>query len=119
MVFKTTQGYDFGGALQAYANFTGKGSATLTPPFGSRLTLPVAQGRLELFGAVTGLIAPYANGHVRQNTWTTETQVGVRVPLDRDKRYWVGATGHYLVNFADRNRQWVFGTADFTVRLGH
>src|SRR5579872_4748374 len=45
MVFKATQAYNFGGALQAYANFTGNGAATLIPPFGSRLTLPLWQGR--------------------------------------------------------------------------
>ncbi len=88
-------------------------------PFGGHVVLPLLRGRFELYGGTTGLFVPFATGHIRRNTWVTENQLGGRIPLDTDHRFWVGASGHYVTNFADKTRQWFYGTADFTVKLGH
>lgn len=110
----------FGGALQNYLNVTGVDRMhNNILPFGANGVLPILRGRVELFGGIGGVHVSFQSPYTRPNSWLTQTSLGARVALDKEHHFWLGTTGYYLTNFADKTRQWGYGTADFTVRFGH
>jgi hypothetical protein len=81
----------------------------------------MARGRVELFGRIGGVYVsfPFQSPYARLNSWVTQAKLGARVALDQEHRFWIGTTTHYQTNFADKTRQWGYGSADFTIRFGH
>ena len=109
----------FGGPLQTYLNLAGQDvmrDAHL--PFGATGVLPINRWRLEVFGGIGGVYAPFRTSYAMTNAWMIQTSMGARVALDQGRHVWVGTTARYVTDFADKKRQWVTGTADLTVRFG-
>jgi hypothetical protein len=121
-VYPTGQAHDSGGSLESYSTLV---NPTLWNgvklPFGGNVVFPMARGRVELFGGIGGVYVsfPFQSPYARLNSWVTQAKFGTRVALDREHRFWIGATTHYQTNFADKTRQWGYGSADFTIRFGH
>jgi len=97
-------------------------SATTSSPlhqsFAGGMTLQFAHRRLEIFGTAAGLFVPYRSIYTMPNAWFSQTDIGVRWALDPNRRFWVGGTAHYLTDLAEKRRQWVYESADFTVQFG-
>jgi hypothetical protein len=111
---------NYGGAIQFYLNMGRINTLhDVFPPFGGSFLRPIAHGRVELFGGAAGIYVPFASVLTRQNSWLTQASVGARVSLDTSRRFWIGTTSWYLVDFADQKRQRAFQSADFTFRFGH
>jgi hypothetical protein len=110
---------NFGGALQAFAIVTSTTEVRgVKSPFGGNVIFPLGRGRVELFGGVGGVYVPTASRYAMQDTWLTQTKLGVRVALDPDHHFWLGTTAYYLTNFAEKTQQWGYGSADLTFRFG-
>lgn len=109
----------YGGALQTYLNLSTTDSNYATHlPFGATFVRPVAHGRVELFGGIGGIFADFRTPYAMTNAWMVQTTMGVRVALDEGRHVWVGTTTRYITDFADKKRQWVYGSADLTLRFG-
>lgn len=116
----------FGGPLQFYANLPNLsawsnghiGVSRGKTPFGGDIILPFARGRAEMFGGVAGVYVLMGTRITRPYTWLTQTKFGCRVALDPEHHVWLGATGYYLTNFAEKTRQRALGSADLTIRFG-
>jgi hypothetical protein len=116
----------FGGPLQFYANLPNLsawsngyiGVSRGKTPFGGDIILPFWRGRAEMFGGVAGVYVLMGTRITRPYTWLTQTKLGWRVALDPEHHVWLGATGYYLTNFAEKTRQWASGSADLTIRFG-
>jgi hypothetical protein len=110
---------NFGGALQSFAIVTNTSEVRGTKsPFGGDVTLPLARGRVELFGGIGGVYVPLGSPYTMPNAWLTQIKLGGRVALDPEHHFWLGTTAYYLTNFAEKTRQWGYGSADLTVRFG-
>jgi hypothetical protein len=116
----------FGGPLQYYVNLPNLsacsnghiGISRGKTPFGGNVILLFARERAEMFGGVAGVYVVMGSWYTRPYTWLTQTDLGWRVALDRGHYFWIGSTGYYLTNFAEKTRQCGLGTADFTFRFG-
>jgi hypothetical protein len=118
-----TQIHYVGGALQSYLNVN-SGDLTgrmydIVAPFGATAVVPVVRGRAEVYGGAAGVFVPFASPYSRQNSWLTQASIGFRLRLDPGYHFWLGTTAHYLTDFADKKRQWAYGTADLTIRFGN
>ena len=122
----------FGGFLQYFANRADTIIANgIRPPFGGNIVLPLARGRVEIFGGFGGVYyqptiflrpgtAYVRRGvpYVQPNSWVTQAEFGGRAALDPEHHFWVGASSYHLINFADKTRRWSSNSADFTIRFG-
>ena len=109
----------YGGPLQTYLNLAGKDTAHDTHlPFGATFVLPINRWRLDLFGGIGGAFATFRTPYAMTNSWIVQTSMGTRVALDNGRHIWVGTTASHVIDFADKQRQWVTGTADLTLRFG-
>jgi len=61
---------------------------------------------------------PYATPYSKPNSWLAQTSLGARIALDPGHHVWLGGTAYYLTDFADKTRQWSYGSADLTIRFG-
>jgi hypothetical protein len=109
----------FGGPLQYYLN-TGITYTlrNIILPFGGSGILSLAHGRVEVFGSAGGTFVPIRSALPMPNAWLTQVNLGVRVALDQGRHFWIGGTAGYSADFADKNRQWGSGSADFTFQFG-
>ena len=122
----------FGGPLQYFVNRADTTIASgIRMPFGGNILLPLARGRIEIFGGIGGVYfqptiflrpgtAYVRRGvpYVQPNSWLTQASFGGRAALDPEHHFWLGASTYYLTNFADKTRRWSSSSADFTVRFG-
>ena len=117
------QTHYFGGIFQEYLDgnnpdLVGRMHDTVAP-FGASGVIPLARGKLELYGSMAGLFVPFQfRPNIIRDSWLTQSSLGVRVALDPGHHIWVGTTGYYLIDLADKTRQWSYGTADLTIRFG-
>jgi hypothetical protein len=110
---------DFGGTLQSYANMTAATVVDSTKlPFGGAVTLALGHDRVEMFGGAGAVYVPFSTPYSAPNTWLSQTKVGVRVALDQERHFWVGATTYLLTNFGEKTKNRSYGSADFSVRFG-
>jgi hypothetical protein len=110
----------YGGPLQNYLNTEGVYTLhDVIRPFGASGSVPLAHGRMELFGTMGGVFVPFRSAYTMPNAWLTQGTLGARVALDQAHHFWVGGTGSYLADFADKERQWGSWSADFTLQSGH
>jgi hypothetical protein len=112
----------FDGSLQNYLNVNnpylmGRMHNPILP-FGGTAVLPVANGRVEIHGGAGELFVPYATVYTKPNSWLAQTSLGAGIAVDPGHHVWLGGTAYYLTDFADKTRQWGYGTADLTIRFG-
>ncbi len=113
---------NFGGALQSFANLHSL-SLWRPPdqnkaPFGCEAVMPFAGDRVELFGGIGAVYSIMGTPYTRPYTWFGQTKLGGRVALDPGGHFWLGTTAYYHTNFAEKTRQWVTRSADFSIRFG-
>jgi hypothetical protein len=100
------------------------------PPFGAIANLRLRDYRIELFAGFSGIEAWKPDGTFEPrgrslwtnsygDAWLTQTQAGVRLAFDRDRRISVGATGRHLYNFGSGPQQWSTFSGDIMFKLGH
>jgi hypothetical protein len=113
-----------GGPLQFYANlrnvtlWQSPAASMNKTPFGGEFRLQLLRDRAELFGGIAGVYSIMGTQYTRPYTWLTQAKLGGSVALDPAGHFWVGTTTYYLTNFAEKTRQWVTRSADFTIRFG-
>jgi hypothetical protein len=117
---ETGQIGNYGGPLQYYLN-----SALSYPlhdvivPFGGSAQVPLAHGRVELFGNMGGIFVPVrTTSPTMPNSWLVQTSLGIRVALDPAHHFWAGGSALHVVDFADKQRQSGAWSADLTFRSG-
>jgi hypothetical protein len=83
--------------------------------------LPVAQGRVELFGGFGAAYdwngrsdAPIAAGAVAM-----QGSMGARLAVDKQRRFWLGTTGRVISEFGSGAQTRLSFTADLGFRFGH
>ena len=109
----------YGGPLQNYLNLAILDrTRDFITPFGASGMKPILGGRVELFSAVGGVYAPFRTLNAKPNTWLAQASAGARVALDSGHHVWLGTTGRYLVDFADKKKQRAYGTADLSLQFG-
>lgn len=110
----------YGGPVQTYFNSQINYILhDVIAPFGGRVTVPLAHGRVELLASTGGIFVPLATPYSRQNSWVTQTTIGARVALDQGHHFWIGGSARHITNVADKTRQWGLLTGDFTFQSGH
>jgi hypothetical protein len=61
-------------------------------PFGLKGILPVAGGRVELFGGIGGAYAWHSDYGSYRNGWLGQASLGGRIALDRGRHFWLGTS---------------------------
>ncbi len=108
---------DYGGPIQNYLNYSASFPMNnVINPFGGSGIATFAHGRGEVFGNIAGIYVPFQSSWTRPNAWFTQATFGVRYALDPGRHLWVGATGRYTADFADKTRQHGLWSADLTYR---
>jgi hypothetical protein len=108
---------DYGGPIQNYLNYSASFPMIgVITPFGGNGVATFAHGRGEIFGNIAGIYVPLQSSWTRPNAWFTQATFGVRYALDPGRHLWVGATGRYTADFADKTRQHGLWSADLTYR---
>jgi hypothetical protein len=108
--------------VYGFTQYTYRGSARSTGVLvGPRLLLPVAQGRVELFGGFGAAYdwngrsdAPIAAGAVAM-----QGSMGARLAVDKQRRFWLGTTGRVISEFGSGAQTRLSFTADLGFRFGH
>jgi len=109
----------YGGPLQNYLNLAILDrTRDFVTPFGASAIKPILGGRVELFSSVGGVYAPFRTLYAKPNTWLAQASAGARLALDPGHHVWLGTTGRYLIDFADKKKQRAYGSADLTVQFG-
>ncbi len=99
------------------------------PPFGALATLKLHNDRVELFTGFGGIEAWKPDGTFEPrgrslwtnsygDAWLMQAQGGVRVALDRQQHFSVGATGRHLYNYGSGPQQWSTFSGDVMFKLG-
>lgn len=107
------------------------------PPFGAKATLPLDQGRTELFAEFGGidywkpantLIEPGLVGKMTpfNDVWITQGILGGKIAVDAGRHVWVGAASHLMKNFnapaksgAMGKEPWQVWNGSLGFRFGH
>jgi hypothetical protein len=85
------------------------------PPFGAQATLPLGNGRTELFANFGGInawkpdnsgIEPNRRGTSFNDAWLLQGHIGSAVALDPSRHVWVGPVAGYLRNFGEGKQHW-------------
>jgi hypothetical protein len=85
-------------------------------PFGFRGILPMKHGKVELFLGGDGAYTWNTNQNYQD--WGVEGRLGARFALDKQRHFWLGATGEFLQEFGYSSQHWTTWTADFGYRFG-
>ncbi len=88
-------------------------------PFGFKGILPVARGRIELFGGFGGAYAWNSDNGKYTNALLAQASLGGRMALDRGRHFWLGTSLRGYSNFGDGKQVWVPWTFDLGIRFGH
>ena len=109
------------GSVCSYCVFvpeTGRSRITLVP-FGFKGILPVASGRLELFGGFGGAYAWNSDYSQYRDALLTQSSVGARLALDHGCHFWLGTTLRAYFNYGATKQVWSPFALDLGIRLGH
>ncbi len=88
------------------------------PHLGARAILPLAGDRFELYaGGGPGYVFN-PNGSALSSEFVLYTEAGARVALDRQRRFWLGASSQYIANYGQNRQQYFSTTFDFGIRFG-
>ena len=97
-----------------YPYNTTKSLAT-SMPFGPRFVLPLSQGKLELFAGGGGA---YLWNPGFSSGWGWQADLGARLAIDKQRRFWLGSTGRYVRAHGAFPPQWMVWSADLGFRFG-
>ncbi len=107
-------------ASDTYSYTYSKTNALATSmPFGLRGILPLAQGRLELFGGGGGAYLWNPGVYGNNGGWGWQASLGARLAVDQKRRYWFGTSGRYVHANGGYPPRWIVWTADPGFRFGH
>jgi hypothetical protein len=110
---------NFDGPLRDFLNLNlTSAQPEFAKAFGVSGIMPLAHGRVEIFGSAGGIFVPFRTRYTMPNAWFTEANLGARLALEPSHHLWAGGTVHYMADFADKTRQWGYASADLTIRFG-
>lgn len=87
-------------------------------PFGLKGILPIADGRVELFGGLGGAYAWHSDYGRYQNALLGQVSLGGRIALEHGRRFWLGTTLQGYSNFGSGKQAWVPWTINLGIRFG-
>jgi len=105
-----------------FGTFTNRERITLVP-FGLRATVPLSEGRVELFagggGAALNSSEFYLNNPYQGSKVLVQLNGGARFALDQAQRFRIGPTVRFYRDLGRPTQEWLSLSADSSYRFGH